>query len=240
MKKVLCPCLRSRVIEFLIRSSQLLEVSPTVKYSALSLFADRFYPALSGLEGSRVKKNWLLHPIEESNLQLFALVSLWISSKIHDSPPLSVKHFKSLGDKFIKEQHYTTGDILEAVRFFFKVLGYGIGMSNIAFVLVEELLVQFKAVAQVGEHVKFDACMEIMDLLYENEETSVLYSSPEALAASVVVVAYTITVPPQRWEFPVLPWGKSSSITNKASFYPLRHYYLTFAHAPSLLTANLK
>lgn len=46
---------------------------------------------------------------------------------------------------------------------------------------------QLRAVAQVGEHVKFEACMDVMDLLYENEETSVLYSSPEALAASVVV-----------------------------------------------------
>ncbi|XP_057774049.1 cyclin-J18-like isoform X2 [Salvia miltiorrhiza] len=202
MKKLRCPCLRSRLIEFLIRSAQFLEVSPIVKYSALSLFADRFYPALSGLEDSKVMKNWLLHPIGECNLQLFALVSLWISSKIHDSPPLSVKNFKSLGDKFIKEQHFTMGDILEAV------LQFGIGTSKIAFASVEELLVQFKAVAQVGEHVKFEACMDVMDLLYENEETSVLYSSPEALAASVVVVGYIITVPPQKWEFPVLPWVK--------------------------------
>ncbi|XP_057766489.1 cyclin-J18-like [Salvia miltiorrhiza] len=59
-------------------------------------------------------KNWLLHPIGECNLHLFALVSLWISSKIHDSPSLSVKNFKSLGDNFIKEQHFTMGDILEA------------------------------------------------------------------------------------------------------------------------------
>ncbi|XP_057776161.1 cyclin-J18-like isoform X2 [Salvia miltiorrhiza] len=109
-------------------------------------------------------KNWLLHPIGECNLQLFALVSLWISSKIHDSPSLSVKNFKSLGDNFIKEQHFTMGDILEAV------LQFGIGMSKIAFASVEELLVQFKAVAQVGEHVKFEACIDVMDLLYENEE----------------------------------------------------------------------
>lgn len=115
---------------------------------------------------------------------------------------------------------------------------------------------------------KFEACMDVMDLLYENEETSVLYSSPEALAASVVVcslflqlqsvlhslgiinferslpplqvIAYIITVPAQRWEFPVLPWGKSSSITNKGSIYSLRHYCLTLSQAPLLLTADLK
>ncbi|KAG8368872.1 hypothetical protein BUALT_Bualt15G0091800 [Buddleja alternifolia] len=126
MKGGLCPCLRSRV----------LEVSPIVKYSALSIFADRFYPALSRFEDDRGTENWLLRPMRESNLQLFALVSLWVSSKIHDTPPLSVKSLKVLGDKFIKEQFYTKSDLLEAVA------------------------------------------------------------------------AYVITVPPQRWEFPLLPWGK--------------------------------
>ncbi|KAL7132242.1 hypothetical protein ABFS83_12G058600 [Erythranthe nasuta] len=207
-KKGLCPCVRSRVIEFLIQSSQLLEVLPIVKYSALSLFADRFYPALSRLEDSSGTENWLLRPVGESNLQLFALVSLWVSSKAHNTPPLSVKTLKLLGDKFIKEQHYTKGDLLEAEMVFMQVLEFDIGMSNIAFVFVEELLIQLNVVARVGEHVKFEACMDVMDLLYENEETSVLYSSPQALAASIVVVAYVVTVPPQRWDFPVLPWVK--------------------------------
>ncbi|GMP66678.1 hypothetical protein CsSME_00026941 [Camellia sinensis var. sinensis] len=59
-------------------------------------------------------ENWLLHPMRESNLQLFALVSIWISRKMHDSHPLSVKCLKSLGDKMIKEQHFTTRDFLES------------------------------------------------------------------------------------------------------------------------------
>ncbi|PIN04881.1 hypothetical protein CDL12_22582 [Handroanthus impetiginosus] len=206
MKKGLCPCLRSRVIEFLIQSAQLLEVSPIVKYAALSLFADRFYPDLSSLEDGRGKENWLLHPIRESNLQLFALASLWVSSKIHDTPPLSVKNLKSLGKTYIKEQHYTNGDFLEAELVLMQVLEFGIGTSDIALVYVEELLVQLKVVARVGELVKFEACMDIMDLLYENEETSVLCNSPRTLATSILVVAYVITVPPQTWEFPVLPW----------------------------------
>lgn len=87
--------MRARVVEFLIQSAQDLQVSPIVKYSALSLFADRFYPSLSG-EGTKDAKSWLLQPVRESNLQLFALVAVWMSSKIHDSPPLGVKCFKSL------------------------------------------------------------------------------------------------------------------------------------------------
>ncbi|KAJ1425809.1 hypothetical protein SESBI_10730 [Sesbania bispinosa] len=47
-----------------------------------------------------------------------------------------------------------------------------------------------------------------MDLLYEKEETSFLYRSPLSLAASILVVSYVMTVPKQKWDFPVLAWGK--------------------------------
>lgn len=79
---------------------------------------------------------------------------------------------------------------------------------NIAFTHLEELLIQLKGVAQIGEYVKLGDCLDIMDILYEKEETMVLYNSPCSLAASVLVVAYVIMVPKQRWEFPILPWVK--------------------------------
>ncbi|KAL3502125.1 hypothetical protein ACH5RR_036574 [Cinchona calisaya] len=216
MKSELCSCMRGRVLEFLIHSAHELQVSPMVKYSALALFAERFYPSisnclypsLSGLEDGKVSANWLLYPMTESNLQLFALTSLWISSKMHDSPPMSVKCFKSSGDKFIKEQHFTARDLLEAELVLMQVLEFRIGTLSIAFTYLEELLIQLKGVAQVGEYVKLDDCLDIMDLLYEKEETMVLYNSSCSLAASVLVAAYVITVPKQRWEFPVLPWVK--------------------------------
>ncbi|CAA2997762.1 Hypothetical predicted protein [Olea europaea subsp. europaea] len=209
MRSQQCSCLRSRVIEFLIQSAHLLEVSPIVKYSALSLLADRFYPVLVRfLRDGKSPDNWLLLPLRESNLQLFGLISIWVSSKMHDTPPLCIKNLKPLADKYIKEQHFTTRDLLEAKIKFFKVIEFGIGVTNIAFNFVEELLIQLREVARVGEHVKFEACMDIMDLLYEKEETSVLYRSPRSLAASILVAAYLITVPKRKWEFPVLPWVK--------------------------------
>ncbi|XWS64035.1 hypothetical protein CRYUN_Cryun06bG0152500 [Craigia yunnanensis] len=108
--------LRKKSVEFLIQSSHQLQAIPLVKYTALSLFADRFLPSLTTLikQGNETG-SWLLRSTEESNLQLFALISIWISSKIHDSRALSVKCLKSLGDKFIKDQHFTTRDFLEAV-----------------------------------------------------------------------------------------------------------------------------
>ncbi|CBI26780.3 unnamed protein product, partial [Vitis vinifera] len=106
---------RHRVLAFLIQSAHRLEVTPIVKYTSLSLFADRFYPCLPRLMQVKHTGSWLLQPMRESHLQLFALISIWISSKIHDSRPLSMKSLKSLGDGIINEQHFTTRDFLEAV-----------------------------------------------------------------------------------------------------------------------------
>ncbi|CAH9095921.1 unnamed protein product [Cuscuta epithymum] len=87
-----------------------------------------------------------------------------------------------------------------------QVLKYEIGVSCIAYVFLEDLIIQLKDVARVGEHVSYEACMDIMDLLYEMEETSVLFTTSKCLAASILAAAYVITVPVQRWEFPILPW----------------------------------
>ncbi|XP_043694798.1 cyclin-J18 isoform X2 [Telopea speciosissima] len=200
--------LRLRIAEFLISSSLQLGVPPIVKYTALSMFIERFYPSLKRFIQENDTGNWLLKPLSESNLQLFALISIWISSKLHDSCPLSVKSLKSLGDEVIKEQHFTTRDFSEAEVVFMQVLDFEIGVSNISFVFLEDLLIQFRELARIGELVNFEACMDIMDLLYETEETSMLFNSPRSLAASVLVASYVITVPLQQLEFPLLPWVK--------------------------------
>ncbi|KAJ8774770.1 hypothetical protein K2173_017216 [Erythroxylum novogranatense] len=202
--------LRTQLLEFLIDSAHELQVIPIVKYTALSLFADRFYDSFrsSRLVGVENLGHWLFKPIRESNLQLFALISLWISSKIHNSSPLSVKTLKSFGDKSITEQHFTARDFLEAEIVFLQVLDYELGAGNVAFIFLEDLLSQLKGMAKVGELVNLEACMDIMDLLYETEDSSLLYSCSLSLAASTLVASYVITVPKQRWEFPVLPWGK--------------------------------
>ncbi|KAK8537370.1 hypothetical protein V6N12_043535 [Hibiscus sabdariffa] len=200
---------RKNLVEFLIRSSHQLRAPPIVKYTALSLFTDRFLPSLATSMKQRNQiGSWLLRSMEESNLQLFALISIWISSKIHDSRALSVKCLKSLGDDLIRDQHFTTKDFVEAEVVFLQVLNFEIGISNVAFIFLEELFIQFKGVAKVGELMNFEACMDVMDLLYEKEETSLLFSSPCSLAASILVTSYVVTVPKQQWEFPVLPWVK--------------------------------
>ncbi|XP_020236410.1 cyclin-J18 isoform X2 [Cajanus cajan] len=197
---------RLPMVEFLIQCAQHLQVPPIVKYSALSLFADRFFPSLPPFLKGGNSSSWLLRPLTESTFHLFVLISLWISTKIHDSQPLSVACFKFLADKNIKEQHFTTRNFLEAEVLFMQVLDFEIGTTNIAFLFLEDLWVQFKGVAKVGELISIEACMEIMDLLYEKEEMSVLFRSPHSIAAAILVVSYVITVPKQKWEFPVLAW----------------------------------
>ncbi|XP_047342689.1 cyclin-J18 isoform X3 [Impatiens glandulifera] len=130
------------------------------------------------------------------------------SAQIHESRAISVKGLKSLGDEFIKEQQFMIRDFLEGELLFMQVIDFNIGTSNIAFVILEKHLIQFKGIAIVGELLNFEACMDIMDLLYEEQELSTLYYNPESLSAAILVVAYVITVPKQKWEFPVLPWVK--------------------------------
>ncbi|XP_026379196.1 cyclin-J18-like isoform X3 [Papaver somniferum] len=206
--------LRRSAVEFLIVSSLQLGVTPVVKYTALSIFVERFLPSIKNNNRSLRKKhgdNWLLQPLRQCNLQLFALVSVWVSSKIHDTRPLSVQSLKSLGDVAIKEQHYTTRDFLEAevvLLQHLQVLDFEIGASNVAYVFLEDFLIRLRKLARVGDLVKLKACMDIMDVLYETEETSVLYNSPDFLAAAILVASYVISVPKQEHEFPLLSWVK--------------------------------
>ncbi|XP_074581102.1 cyclin-J18-like [Curcuma longa] len=205
------PSLRHRLVEFLLHATSQLQCRPIVKYTALTFFVDRFLPSLCRKAPSLEEKDggsWLLRPVRESNLQLFSLASIWISNKIHDSSPFSVKSLKALGDKLITDQHFTTKDFVEAELVFMEVSGYDIGASSIAFIFLEDLLIQFRTLSKLGEHVSLDASIDILDLLYETEETSMLFTSPCLLASAVLIAAYVICVPKQCWEFPLIPWVK--------------------------------
>jgi CHASE1-domain containing sensor protein len=63
-----------------------------------------------------------------------------------------------------------------------------------------------REISKIGDLLNMDVCMEILDILYETEDSSWLFNSPCQLAASALVTAYAISVPKQRWEFPILPW----------------------------------
>ncbi|XP_010554376.1 PREDICTED: cyclin-J18-like isoform X2 [Tarenaya hassleriana] len=212
--------LRRTLVEFLIRSASHLEVPPIVKYSAFALFFDRFRPSLTRFLQIKKAKHWLLQPLTESNLQLFVLIAIWVSSKMHDSRASALQSFKNLSNKLITEQHFTVQDFLEAV------LKFEIGTSNISYVILEDLYIQFKEVAKVGELLNFEACMDMMDLLYEKEEASILFGSSASLAASILVCSYIITVPKQRWEFPLLPWVKFVTSCNEGELVVLVRHVL--------------
>ncbi|KAM0882371.1 hypothetical protein ACQ4PT_032336 [Festuca glaucescens] len=164
-----------------------------------------------GARSGRAVRSWLVEPLRDSNLQLFALVAVWIASKlirysIHEMRPLAVKSLKALSDHVIADQHFTCRDFADAELVFMEVLDYNIGCTNIAFIHLEELLIQFREISKLGDLVNMDVCMEILDILYETEDTSWLFNFACPLAASTLVTAYVISVPKQKWEFPVLPW----------------------------------
>ncbi|CAM8947491.1 unnamed protein product [Rhodiola kirilowii] len=224
--------IRARVVELLIVSAERLEVFPVVKYSAMSLFADRLCNTLSDSrhESGEDIDHWLLRPLTESSLQLFALISLWISSKMHTSRPVSVKSLKSLGDKMINDQHFTTRDYVEAEVVFMQVkvkagradsfkthdrhafIYYALTISWFqcaTAVSLQLAILFFSEISKIGEMVNFEVCMDIMDLVYEK---GTRYSDPVIFAASILasalalIASYLITVPKQRHEFPLLQW----------------------------------
>ncbi|KAM0835899.1 hypothetical protein ACQ4PT_062666 [Festuca glaucescens] len=63
-----------------------------------------------------------------------------------------------------------------------------------------------REISKLGDLVNMDVCMEILDILYETEDTSWLFNFACPLAASTLVTAYVISVPKQKWEFPIIPW----------------------------------
>ncbi|KAJ3674110.1 hypothetical protein LUZ60_006102 [Juncus effusus] len=135
MEAIATRSLRNRLLEFHFQASRNLQVRPIVKYTSLSFFVDRFMPALQ--RGNNIDKmqgqngkSWLLEHLRESNLQLFCFVSIWISSKIHDSNPLSVKSLKALSDKLISDQHFTFHDFSEAELVFMEVSTYVISVPK--------------------------------------------------------------------------------------------------------------
>ncbi|KAJ1298065.1 hypothetical protein BS78_01G424800 [Paspalum vaginatum] len=203
---------RRHLLQFLLHASKRLDLCPIVKYAALDFFAGRFLPALPrkmgfcGARSGRAVRSWLLEPLRDSNLELFSLVAVWIASKIHDRRALSVKNLKALGDRIIRDQHFTCRDFSNAELVFLEVVEHNIGSSSIAFIYLEELLINFREISKLGDLLDMDVCMEILDILYETEDTSLLFNSPCSLAASALVAAYVISVPKQAWEFPVLPW----------------------------------
>ncbi|VAH88602.1 unnamed protein product [Triticum turgidum subsp. durum] len=151
-------------------------------------------------------RSWLIEPLRDSNLELFVLVAVWIASKIHEMRPLSVKSLKALSDRIIADQHFTCRDFADAELVFMEVVDYNVGCSNIAFIYLEQLLIQFREISKLGDLLSMDVCMEILDVLYETEDTSWLFDFPCPLAASTLVTAYVMSVPKQTWEFPILPW----------------------------------
>lgn len=119
---------------------------------------------------------------------------------------MSVKSLKALGDRIIADQHFMCRDFASAELVFLEVVEHNIGFSSICFIYLEELLMHFREISKIGELLDLDVCMEILDILYETEDTSLLFNSPCSLAASTLVAAYAISVPKQTWEFPILPW----------------------------------
>ncbi|KAH9299743.1 hypothetical protein KI387_031425, partial [Taxus chinensis] len=186
-----------------------LGVRPLTKYTALSFFGDRFLRALQSRATKKFRGRPLFDPSKESNLQLFALVSLWIASKIHETRPIFVGSLKSVADKHITDQHFTTRDFIDAELEFMKAIDFNLGSQSILFLRLEDLLIQFRNTAVAAKDLKPSVCLDILDIMYESEDLQAAFLSTDNVSpAAILAMAYILTVPTGWSEFPLVPWIK--------------------------------
>ncbi|XP_057860699.2 cyclin-J18 isoform X2 [Cryptomeria japonica] len=196
---------RRAALAFLIHITQELRSRPLTKYTALCFFGDRFLRALParGRAWENDREIRWIEPCKESNLQLFALISVWIASKIHETRPIYVGSLKSISDELITEQHFTIRDFIEAT------IHFNLRTGNIIFMCLEDLLIQFRNTAVSAKDLKSSVCLDVLDIMYESEDLcSTFLSTDIVAAAAILVVAYILTVPRGRSEFPMIPWLK--------------------------------
>eukprot|EP01018_Ginkgo_biloba_P034901 Gb_03632 [translate_table: standard] len=80
--------------------------------------------------------------------------------------------------------------------------------GNILYLFLQDLLLQFRSIARAGKYLKLSVCLDILDIMYESEDLNVTFLSADVLAAAILSVAYVLTIPKGRSEFPLLPWLK--------------------------------
>lgn len=70
--------------------------------------------------------------------------------------------------------------------------------------------------------VSLEACLDVMDLMYENQKISRLFvQSPMCAGTGVLASSFVMTVPRQRWEFPLLSWLNFVSCCRERDILPI-------------------
>ncbi|CAM6084310.1 unnamed protein product [Calypogeia fissa] len=154
-----------------------------------------------------------LYPLQACNLQILALVSFWIASKIHETKAVSLEQLRKLASSLIADQHFTKNDFIEAEIILMKGIKFDLTTGPQIFYAMDDLLVKFRKTARVGRFVKLQTCVTIIDLLYDFDpkELNLKDISIDEISSAILAVAYVLSVPIEKCNFPLLSWLSSIS-----------------------------
>nr|PNR46992.1 hypothetical protein PHYPA_014112 [Physcomitrium patens] len=155
---------------------------------------------------------------DETSVQFHSLLSLWIASKLHETPPLSIRKLQNIAKKLIPDHYYTKKDFIDAEIKFLEAIDFDLKTGPLLSTYIEELLSEIRGKSkEIAKLVSLELCLAILDLLYVCEDEILLATPVELTGASILVAAYLLVVPITKSNFPILTWLHLSSNTSTGS-----------------------
>ncbi|KAG0590890.1 hypothetical protein M758_1G128400 [Ceratodon purpureus] len=185
-------------VAFLLHAFTELRFKPQsmTKYCAVLFFHRRYLPYLESQPRGFPR---------ETDVQFNCLLCLWIASKLHETPPISIRKLQNLAKRTITDHYYTRRDFISAEVKFMKDIGYNLTTGPLVSTYIEELLAKFSQKStEVGTNVSLKLCLAILDLLYVCKDEIVKKTPIELAGASILVAAYALAMPTDKCVFPML------------------------------------
>ncbi|XP_024386248.1 cyclin-J18-like isoform X2 [Physcomitrium patens] len=203
---------RRHYTAFLLHAMTKLTFKPhnMTKYCAIRFFHERYLPCLE----RKLRRSFP----DETSVQFHSLLSLWIASKLHETPPLSIRKLQNIAKKLIPDHYYTKKDFIDAEIKFLEAIDFDLKTGPLLSTYIEELLSEIRGKSkEIAKLVSLELCLAILDLLYVCEDEILLATPVELTGASILVAAYLLVVPITKSNFPILTWLHLSSNTSTGS-----------------------
>uniref|UniRef100_A0A7I4A000 Cyclin N-terminal domain-containing protein n=1 Tax=Physcomitrium patens TaxID=3218 RepID=A0A7I4A000_PHYPA len=124
---------------------------------------------------------------DETSVQFHSLLSLWIASKLHETPPLSIRKLQNIAKKLIPDHYYTKKDFIDAEIKFLEAIDFDLKTGPLLSTYIEELLSEIRGKSkEIAKLVSLELCLAILDLLYVCEDEILLATPVELTGASIL------------------------------------------------------
>ncbi|CAI5492907.1 unnamed protein product [Closterium sp. Naga37s-1] len=122
-----------------------------------------------------------------------------------ETQQISLTELKACSSRIISDKVYTAKDFVNAEIELLGTINFEIETGRSCPSVLEDLLRELRRVSRVGDFIKLSTCFTIYTLMHSDSKLR-QHLSRAALPASIIVVAYLISVPKKQALFPVLQW----------------------------------